>query len=246
MYKKKKIKDENLIYALLIMLVLVLAFTGFSKTARDFFNVINEKILMKKTKNIIISDDITKNYINSLKDNINELKEIINVNKDAEYNCINATVIYRNPTYWYDTITINKGENDGISKNSMVIDNSGLIGIVKNVMKNSSEVSLLTNIDKKKRITIGIKNEDNISYGIISNYNFYKNELTVNEITTDIELTDGMVAITTGFTNTFIEGIIIGKVKEIKNDNDNLSKLAIIDVNTDFNNIKYVCVVGNK
>lgn len=246
MYKKKKVKDEALIYILLIMLVLVFILTGFGKTVRDFFNVMNEKILFKKHKNIVISDDVTKNYINSLENDIDELKKIINVNKNTSNKCINASVVYRNPTYWYDTITINKGKSDGILENSMVIDNSGLIGIVKKVMPNSSEISLLTNIDKKKKITVGIKYDDNISYGIISNYNFYRNELTINEITTDIELIDGMVAVTTGFTNTFIEGIVIGKVKEIKKDNDGLSKLAIVDVNTDFNNIKYVCVVGNK
>lgn len=246
MYKKKKIKDEVLIYILLIMLVLVFILTGLSKTMKDFFNVIGEKIYLVKDKNIIIKDDVTKDYINDLESEIKELKSIMKVDNSNEYRCINASVIYREPTYWYNNLTINKGKNDGIKENDMVIDKNGLIGIVGEVLNNSSTITLLTNISNKSKITVGINYEEDIIYGLIGNYDLNKNEIIITEITSDIELTDKMEVYTTSFTNTFKSGISIGKVKEIKEDSKGLSKIAIVKPNADFNNIKYVCVMAEK
>ena len=77
-------------------------------------------------------------------------------------------------------------------------------------------------------------------------YNKYKNELVVSELTTDIKYNDELNVITTNFTNSFKEGIIIGKVKKIEDDTNGLSKNAIITPILNYNDIKYVCVVGVK
>ena len=100
--------------------------------------------------------------------------------------------------------------------------------------------------NKDKKITVAISDGETISYGIISSYNKYKNELVVSELTTDIKYNDELNVITTNFTNSFKEGIIIGKVKKIEDDTNGLSKNAIITPILNYNDIKYVCVVGVK
>ncbi len=243
MYRRKRIKEEALIYILIIMLILVFILTGLNRDIRNMFNQIQERMLTIKDKKITFNNIETEKYINNLKIEINKLKELNNLNEDSDYKCINATVIYRDPTYWYNTITINKGLKDGIKNNSMVINNKGIIGIIKETLNNSSTVSLMTNIDNKKKITVGINYNDEIVYGLINKYDFNSNELIINEITSDIELVDKMEAFTTNFTNTFIEGISIGKVKEIKKDTNGLSNIALVTPHTNFNDIKYVCVI---
>ena len=158
-------------------------------------------------------------------------------------NCINSTIIYRNPEYWYDELTINKGSIDNIKKGSLVINNKGIIGTISNVYENTSTISLITNIDKNKKVTVGITNNEETIYGLITNYDKNKNEITISELTKDININDKLNVITTNFTNTYKEGLIIAKVKNITSDSNGLSKNVIATPVVDYNDIKYVCVI---
>lgn len=229
-------KKKSSVY-ILIFLIILLITISFKDVLKNTYNNILEIILLIDNKSLIISDDLTNNYIYTLESDIKQYKEITSMNK-----CIDGRVIYRNPLYWYDELIINKGKNDNIKTNSVVINNKGIIGIISKVYDNSSVVSLITNINDDKKITVGITNGIDTIYGLISKYDKYKNEIIISEITKDIELNNNLSVITTNFTNTFKEGIILGKVKDIVNDEDGLSKKVIVEPVTDYNNIKYVCV----
>ena len=229
-------KKKNNIY-ILIFLVILLIIVCSKDALRSTYNNILEIMYLTDNKSLVISDEITKNYINTLERDIKEYKDITSLN-----NCISSIVIYRNPNIWYNELTINRGKTDNIKLNSVVINNKGIVGVITKVYDNSSVVSLITNINKDKKITVGITNKENIIYGIITEYDKYKNELIIGEITKDIELIDNLNVITTNFTNTFKEGIILGKVKDIINDSNGLSKNIIVNPIVDYNNIKYVCV----
>lgn len=244
MKKKYEIKKYIFLLILTILLIVIFTSTNIVKNISNLYNIIIENILITKDKNMI-TDDMTKTYIKDLEKQNNELKSINGIEKE-EYGYVNATVIYRNPMFWYDTLTINKGIKDGVKTGDMVINKFGLIGTVIKVFNDSSLISIITNINKDKKITVAISDGETISYGIISSYNKYKNELVVSELTTDIKYNDELNVITTNFTNSFKEGIIIGKVKKIEDDTNGLSKNAIITPILNYNDIKYVCVVGVK
>ena len=122
----KKNKDYKFIVILLVILFIVIS-TNF--ILKDTLNIFLENIFFTNDKNIIIKDSFINNYINSLEKDISEYKEISSL-KD----CISASVIYRNPSFWYDEITINKGSKDNIKKDSVVINNEGLVGILIQVI----------------------------------------------------------------------------------------------------------------
>lgn len=229
-------KKKNSVY-ILIFLIILFTLISFKDTLKNTFNNVLEIIYLVDNNTLTISNELTKNYINTLEKDIKEYKDITSLN-----NCIRASVIYRHPSYWYDEITINKGKKDNIKFNSVVINNKGIIGVIKEVYDDSSVISLITNTTKEKNITVGITNNEDVIYGIISKYDKYNNEIIVSEITKDIDENSDLNIITTNFTNTFKEGIIIGKVKRIENDSNGLSKNVIATPTVDYNNIKYVCV----
>ena len=229
-------KKKNSVY-ILIFLVVLLVIISYKDVLRNTFNNILEIAYLINDKEIIIDNELTKNYIRTLESDIKEYKEISNLDS-----CISASVIYRDPSYWYDEITINKGKKDNIKENSIVINNEGIVGTVTKVYDNTSIISLITNINDKKRITVGITKDEDIIYGVISDYNKLKNELTISDITKDINDINQSYVITTSFTNTFKDGIILGKVKNIVDDSNGLSKNIKAVPVVDYNNIKYVCV----
>lgn len=230
-------KKNKYIYFFIILIILFIIFQ-FKYVLKDSFNMFLETIFLRKDEKLIITDDLTNTYIKELESDIKEYKEISNLN-----DCINSTIIYRNPEFWYDELTINKGRVDNIKVGSMVINNEGVIGTISNVYDNTSTISLITNIDKNRKITVGITNKDETIYGLISNYDKNKNEIIISELTKDITITDDLSVITTNFTNTFKEGLIIAKVKYIKDDSNGLSKNVIATPVVDYNDIKYVCVI---
>ena len=231
--KKSKMKRYIIIFFIFLVI-----FLGGRFILKDYFNMFLELIYLRKNEKLVINNKLLDNYIFSLEEDIKKYKEISNL-KD----CITGTVIYRNPSNWYDELIINKGKKDNIKKGNIIINDEGLVGVVSNVLNNSSVVSLITNVNEKSKITVGIKNDDYVVYGIISGYDKLKNEIVVSELSKDIVYNDGLDVITTGFTNTFKEGIVIAYVKRIEEDSNGLSKNAIVEPVVNYNDIRYVCVI---
>lgn len=225
-------KGKNIIIIFLVCILIIL-----SILLKNSFNLLLKKIYFIRENKIIFKDDLTKNYIKTLEEEISNYKNINNIT-----NCKSSNVIYRNPISWYDSITIDKGTDNNIKINDMVINETGFIGLISKVYKNTSEVKLLTNINKNSSITVGISNDKNTIYGILSSYNKLKNRFIVSEITSDIDDSYKNV-MTTSFTNKLNDGIVIGKIEEIKKDENGLSNYIVVIPNIDFNNIKTVCII---
>jgi rod shape-determining protein MreC len=62
----------------------------------------------------------------------------------ADYRPVTATVIGKSPNLWYSTVTIDRGEADGIHVNDPVINAEGLVGKVTLAAPDGAYVSLIT------------------------------------------------------------------------------------------------------
>lgn len=239
MHKNRRNKDNEDIKIILIVLIfLTIILTGFSKDLKNYYNTLYNNIFHFNNE---VTINIDNEYTKELEKEISTLKDLLEI-KSSEYNYISANVIYRNPSFWYKTLTIDKGINDGVKNGNVVINENGIVGVVKEVLNNTSTISLITNIDEKNKITVGIEYNDGIVYGLLKYYDYIKNELIIEDVTSDIYYTDDLKVYTTNFTNTFKSGILIGSVKEIiKKD---LSNQIIVKPSVNYNNIKYVSVVG--
>jgi rod shape-determining protein MreC len=61
-----------------------------------------------------------------------------------DYNPVQARVIARSPSSWYQTFQINKGSSDGVRVDQPVVNGAGLVGKVKSVSDGNASVMLLT------------------------------------------------------------------------------------------------------
>ena len=107
----------------------------------------------KETTNQTDSYVIQKKLNDSLQSEIKELKNLLELNSTkAEYELENANVIARNNISWLNTLTIDKGTNDGLEIDMPVITKNGLIGKISKATKTTSEVKLLTSSDITNKI----------------------------------------------------------------------------------------------
>ncbi len=61
-----------------------------------------------------------------------------------DYEPVEARVIARSPSSWYQTFQINKGSSDGVAVNQPVVNSAGLVGKIKEVSDGNAVVMLLT------------------------------------------------------------------------------------------------------
>lgn len=179
-----------------------------------------------------------------LKKQLSDMKELLNINDTiAEYTYLNANVINRNLDYWNDTLIINKGEHDGITKDMPVVIGTNLIGKVISTTTFNSTVRLITATDVVDKISVKIKNGDNYIYGILNGYNKENDTYTIEGISQNAKIENGSIVTTTGMGDIFPAGIVIGKITGINTDAFDLSNVLEMKSDVNFDNINYVTVL---
>ena len=163
-----------------------------------------------------------------------------------DYEFLNATVISRNISYWYNTITIDKGSYNGVELDMVVVNSDGLIGRVVSTTTFTSEVKLLTTSDTNNKISISISTKNKKLYGLISKYNYKTNYLEVEGISNTETVTVGDYVYTSGLGGVFPSGVLIGKVAEITTDEYDLAKIINVEPIADFNDINFVAILKRK
>lgn len=172
------------------------------------------------------------------------LKDVLSIKKDLQgYSYLNSTVLSRNVGYFYDTITIDKGSHSGVDNDMAVITNKGLIGKVIKTSMLTSTVKLLSSENLDMKISVKIKVGDNYLYGLLTSYDMDKKCYIVEGISNDIEIPLDSVVTTTGMSEVFPSGILIGKVKEIGADNFDLAKIIYVGTEVNYDDLEYVTIL---
>ncbi len=182
-------------------------------------------------------DVIGENLNNELLLENEELKKEIELDKSlSNFEVIDAVVIARNPSYWLNSITINKGKKDGLKEGMACVVSEGLIGSISSVTIDTATVRLLSSIDNENKLSV-----------VVGKYNkvleVSENNLVIRGILKNEEIKNGDVVKTSGLSNLFPSGIAIGKVVALSNDNYDSSLIARIELFADINNLKFVSVL---
>ncbi len=197
----------------------------------------NYQTEVKEIENIGTDNEI-------LKENI-ELKSLLELNNTlSERKHINATVINRNIDYWFNELTVDKGSSDGIKEGMAVINNHGLIGKIVKVSKNTSTVKLLTDENMVNKISVKIEYEDRFVYGLLTDYQ--DDTFIINGISNNINIDEGAKVTTSGLTDSFPSGVLIGFVSKVTTDNFDLAKTLKVKSDIDFNDIYYVTILDRE
>ena len=151
----------------------------------------------------------------------------------------NAKVISNNLSSFKNRIIVNKGIRDGIKNEMGVISSDGIVGIIDNTTKRYSSIMSILNIEMK--INAKVKRTEH--FGTLEWDGFDTRHLTLNDISETAKIKVGDSIITGGMSLIFPEGINIGIVSKIINQNEthsntkdsafniNIKDDSIIDLN---------------
>lgn len=166
--------------------------------------------------------------------------------KYPSYDKVAANVIGKDAGNWFNSFTIDKGTNDGIEVNMNVMAGSGLVGIVSDVGPNYAKVKAIIS-DTSSVSGMVLTTSDNI----IVNGSLQKmtENMTIefsglNDRENVVQVGDPVV--TSYVSYDYQQGILIGYIKEITTDSNNLTRSGTITPAVDFEHIEEVLVILNK
>ncbi|HHX16679.1 MAG TPA: rod shape-determining protein MreC [Mollicutes bacterium] len=179
-----------------------------------------------------------------LKKSVEDLKKLLDLkNSMSDYELVNATVINRNVGSWYNTLTIDKGAKNDVKVGMVVLTGSGLIGKVIKTNFYTSDVKLITTMDLNNKISVGILTDNNMTYGLLSGYDLKRKELLVIDIIDDTIIKEGDTVVTSGLSDAYPKGIVVGVVSKVENDDFGTSRRIRVKPATDFNYLNYVTIL---
>ena len=210
----------------------------FYKQQTDKRNLLNENQQLKIQNNKLIQENI---QFKILKDENKILRNYLNFIEKNQFNYILSNIISRSNflTASNEKYIIDKGEYHGIKKGLAVLNNEGIvIGKITKTKNNSSEFCLSTDKDCKFAATIQNNNRTaGITFGELN--------LTIKMdfIPQTEELRLGYTIITSGLEENIPRGLIIGKITQIHQENNDVWQSASIEPLIDAEDLKIVSIL---
>ena len=160
----------------------------------------------------------------------------------AVYKFTTARVVNNSINQQHNFITLNKGRKDGVKPDMGVIANGQVVGLVTIVSENISTVISLLN--SKWKISAKIKRND--YFGSLSwNGRDYR-RVQLNEIPYHVPVQNGDTVVTTGYSSSFPEGIMIGTISDFSiGTGSNFYKIEVM-LAADFKSLVVVGLIENK
>lgn len=186
-----------------------------------------------KEKNLVLVQDQIE---------LNNLRELYALdNKIPGYDKVAARVIGKGSGNWFSTFTIDKGSRDGILVDMNVIFGNGLVGIVTDVTDNTATVRSI--IDGNSNVT-GMLVTSSDTCNVRGDLELMDSGyIHLEYMQKDVDVSDGDMIVTSNISDKYIQGILIGYVKNITEDANSLTQSGYLVPAVDFERLTEVLVI---
>ena len=171
------------------------------------------------------------------------LKGLLGLNEQTTINSIPARVIARDPSVWFNTITINRGSSSGIEMNMPVVTAGGIVGRVITVSPWASQVMLLTDEKAGAGAVVGqlgqsgalgsVRGRADLGVALI--------EMRYVSGTEKVEVGDNVM--TTGQDGIYPAGLNVGRVVDVKSGTATQAHHILIQPGAQLDHLEEVAVL---
>jgi rod shape-determining protein MreC len=170
------------------------------------------------------------------------LKALLNLNEQTNIQNVPARVIARDPSVWFNTITINRGSSSGVEVNMPVVTAGGIVGRIITVGPWASQVMLITDEKAGAGAVIGqlgsgalgsVRGRADLGVGLI--------EMKYVSGLEKVEVNDYVM--TTGQDGIYPPGLNIGRVVEVKSGTATTAHQILIQPGAQLDHLEEVAVL---
>ena len=165
------------------------------------------------------------------------LQKLLQFQEGFPSSVIAAEVIGQDPSSWFKSITINKGEGDGVQKAMAVISPEGVVGQILKTAPHHSTVLLITDYNSDVDAIIQRTRAKAIVEGIGGNRCQLKYLLRTEEVVV------GDIVITSGLSGIFPKGLMIGEIRKEEKLSHGIFQYAELAPSVDLAKLEEVLVI---
>jgi len=204
------------------------------KKTNDSLVKVNANLYNKLKQNYEMPDSVTKLAIDTM--------QVDTVYHKRKYLYMPAKVIGNSVSQPNNYLEVHRGSLEGVTPDLGVTDiNNSVVGTVVDVSKNYAVIMSL--LHRQSNISAKLKKSGET--GSIIWDGIRPNIVTLKDISKDIKVAKGDTVITSGFSDKFPFGLLIGTVQEVVNDKTNSTYLIKVKTAANFYNLQYVNIINN-
>jgi rod shape-determining protein MreC len=137
------------------------------------------------------------------------LQQELDFRKDADFPPLTARVIGKDPAFWFHTIIVDRGENDGVVEGMVALTSQGIVGQVINTSRNYSKILLA--IAPSSAIDVII--QKNRVRGILKGTG--EDGYVLSYVLKNADVQKGDQVVTAGIGGVFASGVPVGTVTAV-------------------------------
>lgn len=166
-----------------------------------------------------------------------QLREMLGFKRSLPYKTLAARITGRDPSNWYKTVIIDRGESDGVKKDMGVIVPSGVVGRVIKTGPGFAQVLLITDIESATAVLI----ERTRNEGILEGRGSGTGRIKYIPLLSSTRAGD--LVLTSGLAGGFPKDLMVGRVKKVSERPSELFQDVEMVPAVDFNRIEEVLVI---
>jgi rod shape-determining protein MreC len=165
------------------------------------------------------------------------LRGLLQFKEVTNHPVLAAQVVSRDPSGWFKSILISKGEASGVQLNMAVVNAQGVVGRIVSISPGFAKVLLV--IDQNSAVDCLIQRSRD--RGMVKGVSAQVCKVDYLERTSDVAVGD--LVVTSGLGGVFPKGIPIGKVEKVVEGSGEFFKDVVITPSVDFGKIEEVLVI---
>ena len=177
------------------------------------------------------------NQAKEMKLAMNRLKNLLQFRQETSLTMVGAEVVGRDPSSWFKSVTIDKGEQDGVKKGMAVISAAGVIGQILKTAPHYATVLLITDYNSAIDSIVQRTRAKAIVEGNGENRCQLKYLLRTEEVAV------GDAVVTSGLAGNFPKGLRVGEVKKVDKKGHGVFQYAELVPSVDLTKLEEVFVV---
>lgn len=212
--------------------------TGFFQYVASLRSAAAENTQLKQR---IEQIEMELNQLRAERDENGRLRSLLEFKEKSQYQMVTGRVIARDPSLWFDTITINRGSSSGVELNMPVVTPGGIVGRIIGVGPWSAQVMLITDERAAAGAVVGQLGQSN-ALGSVRGLG--ENGLLEMRYVSGLEeVNTGDYVVTTGQDSIYPPGLNVGEVVEVKKGSATVAHVIYIKPGARLNALGEVAVL---
>jgi rod shape-determining protein MreC len=143
------------------------------------------------------------------------LRELLSLREAVPLDTVAAEVVGREGEPWFRTLTIDKGESDGVALDAPVMSPTGVVGRVFAVGPHAARVQVLLDRDSGAGVLIERSRVPGVVSGQVSGQSSGAEDLVMEYVPERSDVAVGDVVVTSGVDGIYPKGLVVGRVRYV-------------------------------